>query len=117
MRRAARIDDNQPAIVDAFRRLGCTVDHTHMVGRGFPDIAVGVGGRTFLVEIKEGSKKPSAQRLTPSEEKWHAEWRGHVCIVRSADEVPDLVAEWRRETWKPIGGLVADLVRNAGGGR
>ncbi|WP_176408607.1 hypothetical protein [Haematobacter massiliensis] len=114
MRRAARIDDNQPAIVDAFRRLGCTVDHTHMLGRGFPDIAVGVAGRNYYVEIKDGNKPPSKQALTDAERAWHTEWRGQVCIVRSVDEVPALVAQWRAETWTPVGDVAASIAKEAG---
>jgi len=41
MRRAARTDSNQAAIVAAFRDLGCSVFTLHTVGRGFPDLAVG----------------------------------------------------------------------------
>ena len=37
-RRAPRIDANQPEIVKSFRKLGCTVQHLHMVGDGCPDL-------------------------------------------------------------------------------
>ena len=40
MRRAARVDDNQGQIVDALRRVGCSVWSLAGVGKGFPDLAV-----------------------------------------------------------------------------
>lgn len=81
--RAAKADANQPQIVDALRKLGCTVQHLHMIGKGCPDIAVGWQGKTYLLEIKDGSKKPSDQALTEAEANWHRDWRGHVATVNS----------------------------------
>ena len=86
MRRDARIDANQPEIVAALRDIGATVEPTHYVGRGFPDIVVGFRGITYLMEIKDGSKPPSRRRLTVDERDWHDQWRGQVCVVNSADE-------------------------------
>jgi hypothetical protein len=57
----------------------------HAVGRGFPDLVVGYRGRgkpeTFLLEVKDGDKPPSARKLTPAQVVWHGEWRGHVAVV------------------------------------
>jgi len=94
--RAARVDENQPLIVDAFRKLGCSVFHTHMVGGGYPDISVGFLGATHLVEIKDGTKAPSAQKLTPAEMLFFAKWQGSAAVVNSVEAVQRLVAEWRR---------------------
>jgi len=44
-----------------------------------------------LVEIKDGSRKPSEQRLTPDEEAFHAKWPGKIHIVRSVGEALDLI--------------------------
>lgn len=82
----ARVDANQPAIVEALRKMGATVLHLHTIGKGAPDIAVGYKGKNALVEIKDGSKPPSARKLTPDEEKFHAEWRGQVTVIESVDE-------------------------------
>ena len=98
MRRAAAVDRNQAEIVAAFRVLGCSVRTTHQVGRGFPDIAVGVSGRTYLVEIKDGSLSPSRRKLTPDEDAFVENWRGHVCIVETVDDVARLVGEWRNDS-------------------
>lgn len=89
--KAKRIDANQNQIVKLFRDLGASVHVLSHVGQGFPDIAVGVAGRTFLFEIKDGKKPPSARRLTADEKKFHEEWRGHVGIITSVDDVIDLI--------------------------
>ena len=91
MRRAAKVDDNQAEIVDALRRAGCSVCILSGVGRGCPDLAVGLRGVTYLLEIKDGRKSPSKQRLTPDEQAWHDAWRGHATVVRSVDEALDAV--------------------------
>ena len=81
--RAARSDDNQPAVVSALRGVGATVEHLHRVGGGCPDLLVGYRGVNYLLEVKDGGKPPSAQKLTPFQELWHQDWRGHVVIVNS----------------------------------
>lgn len=87
MRRAARTDSNQTAIVAAFRELGCSVFPLHQVGRGFPDLAVGCNGLNLLIEVKDGSKRPSARRLTTDEQRFTEGWSGQVCIVASVEDV------------------------------
>jgi hypothetical protein len=86
VRTRARVDTNQPAIVEVLRGAGATVLHLHTIGRGCPDIAVGIHGKNYLMEIKDGSKSPSKQKLTRDEQEWHDAWRGEVCIVSSVDE-------------------------------
>jgi len=84
---AARTDSNQKEIVKSFRKLGCTVTHTHAVGKGFPDIVIGFQGNNYLIEIKDGMKSPSQRRLTDDEQKWHDEWKGSVHIIESISDV------------------------------
>lgn len=102
MRYGAKVDANQAAIVEALRRLGCTVQSLASVGGGCPDLVVGVPeisfgtgyvvqSRNVLLEIKDGSKPPSARKLTPAEAKFHAEWRGEVYVVSSVSEALDVV--------------------------
>jgi len=86
MKRAARIDDNQPEIVEALRQIGCSVQPLHGVGSGVPDLLVGVAGVNILLEVKDGNKAPSQQKLTKQQETWHALWSGQTAIVRSAEE-------------------------------
>lgn len=84
-RRAAKVDRNQPEIVEALRKCGASVAITSMVGAGFPDIVVGYQGKVFLLEIKDGDKPPSAQKLTPAQIEFRANWRGHYEVVNSID--------------------------------
>jgi hypothetical protein len=86
MRRAARVDRNQPEIVQALRDAGASVTPLHMVGKGFPDLAVGRAGMTFLLEVKDGNKPPSRRRLTADEEAFFNSWRGHAAVVESVDD-------------------------------
>ena len=87
---AHRVDKNQPQIVKAFRQMGCTVQHLHMVGKGCPDILVGYGGKNYLFEIKKAAKRKTtdpSKKLTPDERIWHTVWRGQVGIITTPDEV------------------------------
>lgn len=86
MRRAARIDANQPAIIAALRSIGATVQPLHAVGGGCPDLLVGLRGRNILMEVKDGARPPSERRLTADQVEWHAGWRGTVAVVNSAEE-------------------------------
>lgn len=86
MSRAKRVDANQPEIVRALRQCGASVQPIHAVGKGVPDLLVGLQGRNVLLEIKDGSKPPSARQLTGDERDWHEAWRGQVVVVNSVDE-------------------------------
>ena len=91
MSRAAKVDSNQREIVAALRGVGVTVQTLHTVGKGCPDLLIGVRGTNLLIEVKDGAKPPSARKLTPDEEDWHAKWRGQVAIVESVEQALDLV--------------------------
>jgi hypothetical protein len=91
MRYANRIDANQNAIVDALRECGATVRIISQ-GAGIPDLLVGYNGYTILMELKDGSKPPSARRLTEDEQKFFDEWTGGMLvIVNSIDEALDIL--------------------------
>lgn len=81
--RARKVDSTQSEFVKYLRDHGCSVFITSMVGNGFPDIIVGHAGRNYLVEIKDGAKPLSAQRLTTKEIKFHNTWQGDVSIINS----------------------------------
>lgn len=83
---ASKVDANQAAIVAELRQVGASVLHLHTLGKGAPDLLVGFRGVNFLVEIKDGDKPPSAQKLTPDEQRFHDNWRGQRVVVRTADE-------------------------------
>ena len=91
--RRARVDANQAEIVAHFRDHGFSVAHTHTVGSGFPDIAISRNGKTKLVEIKDGSKPPSARALTNEEVIFHDTWRDEIYLVKDKDDV-DLISKF-----------------------
>lgn len=94
--RSAKVDDNQPEIVGVLRKLGCSVQPLHDVGRGVPDLLVGLNGQTHCVEIKDGSKPPSKRRLTSVQKEWHESWRGSVCVIETVEQAVDWVEQKRR---------------------
>jgi len=81
MRRAAKVDKNQAEIVKALRQAGATVQSLAATGDGVPDLLVGFQRQTVLIEVKDGSKPPSARELTPDQIEWHMHWRGGPCVV------------------------------------
>ena len=87
MRRAAKIDINQPELVRQLRSIpGCTVQPLHDVGGGVPDLAVGWMGVNYFLEIKNNSLPPSKRRLTSDEKRWHSKWAGQVAIVETFED-------------------------------
>ncbi len=76
MRRAAKVDANHTQVVEALRAAGAVVYSLAAVGNGMPDLMVLHAGRTLLMEIKDGSKVKSAQKLTPDQVKFHQTWIG-----------------------------------------
>lgn len=87
MRRAAKVDRNQAEIAAALRKAGAFVQSLAAVGGGVPDLLVGFKRQTYLLEVKDGLKPPSARELTPDQIEWHMNWNGGVCmVVNSVDE-------------------------------
>jgi len=86
MFRAARVDANQPEIVKVFRDLGWYVLIISQL-KNCCDIIVSKGGRTIAVEIKDGSKPPSQQKLSKGEIKFKDEWQGEYKLITSIDDV------------------------------
>jgi hypothetical protein len=121
VRRAARKDDNQDDLVEEARSLWGTVAYLHQLGGGVPDLLVGMSGISvvgldprevedlsdiikkyypyvtihrgcnLLVEVKDGDKAPSRQKLTSDEQVFHDSWRGQVGICRSRTEMRELM--------------------------
>ena len=86
MRRSARVDANQEAVVAALRRAGVLVKSLAPIGDGFPDLLCCVRGRLVLVEVKDGSKPPSKRRLTPDQEDFHRTWAHSPLFVVETPE-------------------------------
>jgi len=87
-RRAAKVDVNQPALVEQIRALGWTVQHLHTLGKGCPDIMVGAKGKNYLFEIKNPEYDG---RLTADEQEWHDMWRGQVDIAETLEDILEVV--------------------------
>jgi len=86
MRYAARADRNQPEIVAALRAIGVAVQPLHTIGHGIPDLLCSFRGRTFLVEVKDPTKRKGDRELTDAQKKWHAEWPGEIYVIETVDE-------------------------------
>jgi hypothetical protein len=67
------------------------------MGSGCPDLLVWTPwvsghiphwhpGSNLLFEVKDGSKPPSARKLTPDQVKFHSEWPGEIHIVNNVAE-------------------------------
>ena len=86
MMRNARVDANQPETVKAFRDLGWSVLIISQL-KNCCDLVVSKEGYTMLIEVKDGNKPPSAQKLTEGERKFFSNWKGDWKIVTSIDDV------------------------------
>jgi len=93
--RIRRVDDNQKSIVDVFRGLGASVQILSDVGKGCPDLLIGIFGKNFLIEIKDGAKPESARKLTKFERIFFDRWKGHVCVINSEREAIDFITKER----------------------
>jgi hypothetical protein len=78
MRRAARVDATQEAIVSALRAAGAYV---WVIGLPV-DLLVGYKGHTFCVEVKSGPRK----RLTKLQADFFENWMGGtLCRIDNAE--------------------------------
>ena len=81
MHKHGRVDLNQNEVVEALRRVGCTVQSLSDVGCGCPDLLVGFRGDWYVMEVKT-----SMGRLTDAEMTWINRAAGNVALVRSAND-------------------------------
>lgn len=85
-----RRDANEREILAAFESMGCPVVQTnHPV-----DLLVGIRGRLWAIEVKDGNKAPSDRKLTVAEQGFIEKFHGYpVAVVSSVDEAVSLVNE------------------------
>ena len=98
MRRKARTDANQTAIVEYARKIGLSVHITSSLGGGFPDLAIGYGGITVIAEVKDGDKPPSKRKLTDGEQAFKDNWTGGYYLIERPEDVLRLkyaLMRWR----------------------
>lgn len=85
-----RTDANQKIIVEALRRIGCSVYILSGVGHGCPDLLVGTHWQdpplNVLLEVKMGDEP-----LTEDERAFFETWQGLVYIVRSPEQAIKIV--------------------------
>lgn len=85
MNRAKRRDANESEIVKALRAAGASV--TLLDGDGVPDLLVGKGGKTWLIEVKNPAAKGGGKyntgegALTRDQVAWRNGWRGEAAAV------------------------------------
>jgi hypothetical protein len=89
-RHANQRDGNEKPIVDALRRIGCTVIQLDRPC----DLLVGYRGRNFLLEVKlplgpRGGTSHS--QLNDDQKDFEQTWRGQFDVVRSAEEAIEVV--------------------------
>lgn len=84
---AKRRDANERDIVAALHAVGCSVHRIDDV-----DLIVGYRGVNLLLEVKDGSKPPSARRLTALQVKFRTCWRGQYDVVASVDDALRVLA-------------------------
>ena len=79
MKKYGRTDDNQARIVRDLRQAHCRVLSLASVGGGCPDLLVyrPATGLLYMLEVKDGDKYPSQQKLTPHQVLFHEEWPVH----------------------------------------
>ena len=95
MRRAAKIDANQPAVVEALRRIGAAVTPLHTVGNGVADLLVSYRQAWMVMEVKDGALPPSKRTHTELERAWIAQQRAPVFIVTNPIEAIDVARRVR----------------------
>jgi len=96
--RVPKRDANHGEIVRTFEQMGCTVlDVSSLPGEAL-DLLVGCCGIDARIEIKDGSRIPSEQRLTDSETDTFNTWRGRApVVVSSVDDAMRVVYLLRAE--------------------
>lgn len=90
-RYARKQDSNARIVIEAFERLGCSVLVLTTSRPGCPDLAIGLAGRTHLVEIKPDVGVSARRNLRPNQIAFAKTWRGSpVHLVRSPLEALQL---------------------------
>ncbi len=87
-----RTDANQKEIVNGLRRIGASVLILSNVGGGCFDLLVGFRGRNYLMEIKDGAKKPSQRRLRETQVEFFQSWAGQAAKVENLAEALAVLA-------------------------
>lgn len=102
-RSTGNLDANHHEIANAFRGLGCSVQSLADVGKGCPDLLVGIDCGNLrvnlLVEVKAFPAGTLKGELNDDQTRWHESWRGQVATVRSLEDVGRLVKAAKEAGW------------------
>jgi hypothetical protein len=92
VRRAAKRDATERAIVTALRLVGWSIEFLSLTDG--PDLLLGRFGQTHLAECKTANKP-----LREGQAQWHDEWRGSpVVILRSVEDALRFHRECEQKT-------------------
>lgn len=86
----ARVDATHKPVMQALRACGWLVVDTSRLKR-FVDLIAVKGGRVEWIEIKDGSKPPSARKLTPDEADLHSALKQAGVEVRIIESVEQAI--------------------------
>jgi len=95
MRYAAKKDLNHKEIADAFEKTGCLVHDLSGAGNGWPDLLVCYRDVLRFVEIKNPKTTYGRKGLNKHQKKF-AGSSVHIAIVKTVDDVLELVGQWRK---------------------
>lgn len=88
----ARADRNQKQILGFLQQIGASYQLLHTVGGGCPDLMVGIKGRNYLFEIKDGKNKLNARQRI-----WFAAWQGSAHVVYDVYDVMEILFKGERD--------------------
>lgn len=93
-RYAKRVDDNHAEIRDGLRAAGYPVLDLSGCGNGIPDLSVLIApGVSLFLEVKDGKKAKSAQKLTEKEVAFIEHWAKHTRVVNSLEAALEAIRE------------------------
>jgi hypothetical protein len=92
IRTAAKRDDNEHEIIATLKQCGATVQKLDEP----VDLLVGYRGVNYLIEVKDGNKPPSKQKLRPGQALFMGMWRGQVAKVTNSRESLEVIGVLKR---------------------
>lgn len=104
--KAKRKDINQPELEVRLKKLGFSVTSLHALGKGIPDLLLGIMGINIVVEVKHDNAE-----LTEPEKEWHRDWKGQVRIAQSAEEIVLYVANWSQTMKRKLDAVTEECDR------
>jgi hypothetical protein len=93
MRRAAKRDANEPAIIEVLRAAGYVVEQ--ISGAGLPDLLVSKGGGVDVLEVKQ----EDVSGMTLAQVRVHERWERSGCripVVTDGQEAVEVLAGSRK---------------------